>query len=132
MTEVKKTMAKKIYDGIFIFDPTVKEEAIQTLVERVKTEITRMEGEIVDVEIMGKRVFARPQSKKDSGVFVGVRFLLDPAQGIPLRDRYRLHDNLLRTQILRVDEKKQERLAEQARKHAESLAAMEEKERETR
>lgn len=118
----------KIYDGLFVFNAADTEEALEPLLSRVRSELVRLDGEVVSEDIQGRRAFARPIRKKDHGVYVRIRFQMEPGQIETLRKRYRLMDNLLRAQILSVDLVQEAALAEQAERraaHAESVAEAE-------
>ena len=52
--------------------------------------------------------------KRENGVYVQVRFELDPAKVSELVNRYRLVEEVFRVQILAVDERREAVLAAQA------------------
>ena len=106
-------MMKK-YDAIYIFVNAPKDEGLDKLVEKVGAEITRLGGELVGSEMLGKRNFARPMHKRDNGVYVKIRFELDPAQVAALVGRYHLVEDVFRVQILAVDERREAVLVKQA------------------
>ena len=96
-------MLKK-YDAMFIFSGTTKDEALDKAVEKVVAEITRLGGAIDDTETIGRRTFSRQMHKRDSGIYVKVRFQLDASHVAELRARYRLNEDLVRLQLLSRDE----------------------------
>jgi ribosomal protein S6 len=104
----------KKYDGLYIFAGSAKDEALDKLVDKARGEITRLSGRVLSTEVLGKRTFARPMHKRDSGVYVKIRFELDPAQVAPLTGRYHLIEDIFRVQILAVDERREAALAQQA------------------
>ena len=95
----------KKYDALFIFPGIMKEESLEQTVEKTMTEISRLGGTIENTEIMGRRNFARPTQRGDSGFYVKVRFLLEAANVAELRSRYRLNEDVFRVQILSRDER---------------------------
>ncbi len=103
----------KKYDGLYIFAGLAKDENVDTLVEKVKGEITRLHGTILTADVLGKRTFARPMHKQENGIYVRIRFELDPEQIKALTDRYHLVEEVFRVQILAVDERRETVLAEQ-------------------
>ncbi len=114
------------YDGLYIFVGAAKDETLEKSVDKVRGEITRLSGVIIDTQILGKRTFARPMRKRENGVYVRIRFELDPLQVSALTNRYHLMEELFRVQILAVDERREQLLAEQAaqrRARAEAVAA---------
>ena len=117
-------MAKK-YEATYILAGTAKDEILDKLVERMRGEITRLGGTAQNTEVVGKRNFARPMQKRDHGVFVRVRFEMEPSQIATLRERYHLIEDLFRVQVLAVDERREAIVAEQyaKRKAREALLA---------
>jgi ribosomal protein S6 len=112
------------YDALYIFTNVSKEEAPDSLVEKVGAEITRLGGRLIGTEMLGRRHFARPLKKRESGVYVRIRFEIDPARIGELKARYALADDVFRVQILRVDERRERLVTEQnARRKARAEAA---------
>jgi ribosomal protein S6 len=108
-------MARK-YDGLYIFVGAAKDEMLDKTVEKMRNEITRLSGAILNTEVLGKRSFARTMQKRDHGTYVRIRFELDAANLATLRERYHLMEDLFRVQILMVDERREAVIAEQAAK----------------
>ena len=104
----------KKYDGLYIFANSAKDEVLDKQIEKVCGEITRLSGKVLDTAVLGKRSFARPMHKRDSGVYVRIRFEMDPAQVKTLDARYRLSEEIFRVQVLAVDERREAVLAQQA------------------
>ena len=130
----------KKYDGLFIFASVAKDEALDGYIEKASAEITRLSGKVLSAEPLGKKNFARTMQKRDSGVYVKIRFEMDPAQVAPLKARYQLLEDFFRVQILVVDERReailakqeeQERYREAARAAAAAARAAEAAERES-
>ena len=103
----------KKYDGLYIFASVAKDDVLDKQIEKARGEITRLAGNILNTEVLGKRSFARPMQKRDSGIYVKVRFELDPLQVSTLIGRYHLSEELFRVQILAVDERREAILAQQ-------------------
>ncbi len=115
------------YDAMYIFTQSFKDDSWAKLIERMQGEITRLGGTILSTEELGKRTFARVMQKRENGVYVKIRFELDPAQLAHLRDRYHLIEDLFRVQFLAVDERMESKIAEQAAaRKAREAAAREE------
>ena len=112
----------KKYDALYIFVNAAREDAIEPLLEKVSGDITRLGGNVLGSELLGKKTFARVMKKKDAGVYVRVRFELDPSKVAELRARYALNDEIFRVQILAVDDRREAVLAAQ-REAAEQRAA---------
>ena len=118
----------KKYDALYIFVNAVRDDAIEPLVEKVGADITRLGGKVLGSEMLGRKTFARVMKKKESGVYVRVRFELDPAKVAELRARYALNDEIFRVQILAVDDRREALVVEQnaRRKAAAEVAVPEE------
>lgn len=116
----------KKYDAMYIFTQAIpSEDAWAKLVERMQAEITRLGGEIISTETLGKKTFARVMQKRENGVYLKIRFLLDAQSVKPLLARYRLVEDLFRVQVLAVCDKVEAKVAEQtaARKVREATKA---------
>ena len=115
-------MMKK-YDGLYIFAGQAKDDVLEGQIAKAVAEVTRLGGNILSQEVLGKRAFARPMRKRESGVYVQVRFELDPPSKVSeLVNRYRLVEEVFRVQILAVDDRREAVLAAQ-REAAEQRAA---------
>ena len=114
----------KKYDALYIFVNAVRDDAIEPLVEKVGADITRLGGKVLGSEMLGRKTFARVMKKKESGVYVRVRFELDPSKVADLRARYALNDEIFRVQILAVDDRREALVvAQNARRQAAAEAA---------
>ena len=122
----------KKYDALYIFVGVSKDDVLEAHLEKAVAEITKLGGNILSSESLGKRTFSRQLSNRDSGVYVKVRFEIDPLKVKELVNRYRLVEEVFRVQFIAVDERREEKLAaeraaraeRQARKDAEAAAAV--------
>jgi len=119
----------KKYDAMYIFANVAKEDSIDGLVEKASNEITRLNGKVLNTTVLGKKSFARTMQKKESGVYVKIRFEIDPAQVALLQSRYHLLEEFFRVQILTVDARREaaiiKQTEEQKVRDAAKAAAME-------
>ena len=113
------------YDALYIFVGIAKDDALNASLEKALAEVTRLGGNILTKESLGKRTFARPMSKKDSGVYVKVRMELDPSKVDELVNRYALVEEVFRVQILAVDERREAKIAAERAARAERQAKKE-------
>ncbi|MDA3926300.1 MAG: 30S ribosomal protein S6 [Kiritimatiellae bacterium] len=104
----------KKYDGLYIFAGSARDEVLDKMIEAATVEITSLSGQILSTEMLGKKTFSRPMKKRDNGVYVKIRFELDPASIAPLVKRYKLVDEVFRVQILAVDERLEAAIVQQA------------------
>lgn len=118
----------KKYDGLYIFAGNAKDDVLENSLAKAVAEIERFGGKIEAQDILGKRTFARPMHKRENGVYALVRFEMDPLKVKELVNRYRLVEEVFRVQILAVDDRREEKLAQQreaAAKRAELKARKE-------
>ena len=115
----------KTYDAVYIFVGLAKDDALNACLEKALAEVTRVGGNILSTESLGKRTFARPMSKKESGVYVKVRMELDPSKVDELIKRYQLVEDVFRVQILAVDARREARIASERQARAERQARKE-------
>ena len=112
----------KKYDAIYIFVGIAKDDVLNANLEKALAEVTRVGGNVLSTESLGKRLFSRPMSKKDSGVYVKVRMELDTAKVEELVNRYHLVEEVFRVQILAVDERREAKIAAERQARAERQA----------
>ena len=93
-----------IYDGMFIFGESVRDERISEMTGYVTGEIEKMGGKIMGTRDMGRRPFARTLQKKESGIYIAVTFRLDPAKVGALTARFNLNEEVFRVQIVRLSD----------------------------
>ena len=112
----------KKYDALYIFVGMLRDDAIEASLEKALAEVTRLGGNVLEKVSLGKRAFSRPIRKRESGVYVKVRFELDPQKVSELVNRYRLVEEVFRVQILAVDERREAKLADERAARAERQA----------
>ncbi len=115
----------KKYDALYIFVGIAKEEALEANLDKALAEVTRLGGNVIETVSLGKRAFSRPMKKRESGVYVKVRFELDPSKVAELRARYRLVEEVFRVQILAVDARREAKIASERASRAERQAKRE-------
>ena len=121
----------KKYDALYIFVGIAKDDALEANLEKALAEVTRLGGNVITQDSLGKRGFARPMKKRENGVYVKVRFEFDPQKIDELVKRYQLVEEVFRVQILAVDERREAKIAQertvrderQAKKEAAQAAA---------
>ena len=112
----------KKYDALYIFVGMVRDDAVEASLEKALAEVTRLGGNVLEKVSLGKRAFSRPIRKRESGVYVKVRFELDPQKVDELVNRYHLVEEVFRVQILAVDDRREVKLAQERAERAEIQA----------
>lgn len=100
-------MAEKLlhsYETIFIIDAGLDEEATKAVVEKF-TNLIAANGTVEEVDEWGKRRLAYEIDDKTEGYYVLVTFTSDADFPKELDRQYRITDTVLRTIIIRRDEK---------------------------
>ncbi len=100
-------MAEKLmhsYETIFIIDAGLDEEATKAVVEKF-TNLIAANGTVDEVDEWGKRRLAYEIDDKTEGYYVLVNFTSDADFPKELDRQYRITDTVLRTIIIRKDEK---------------------------
>ena len=115
----------KKYDALYIFVGVNRDETLQANLDRALAEVTRLGGVLIGQDALGKRAFARPMKKRESGAYVKVRFELDPAKMEELVNRYHLVEEVFRVQILAVDERREAKIAAERQARADRQARRE-------
>ncbi len=115
----------KTYDALYIFVGISKDDVLEANLEKALAEVSRLGGNVVEKVSLGKRVFSRPMKKRESGVYVKVRFELDPAKVDELVNRYHLVEEVFRVQILAVDARREAKIAQERADRAERQAKKE-------
>ena len=115
----------KKYDALYIFVGIAKDDALEACLDKALAEVTRRGGNVLEKVSLGRRSFSRPMKKRDSGVYVKVRFEMDPQEVEELVKRYRLVEEVFRVQILAVDERRESQIAQERTERAEELARRE-------
>lgn len=115
----------KTYDALYIFVGIAKDDVLEANLEKALAEVTRLGGNVIAKEALGRRAFARPMKKRENGVYVKVRFELDPAKVDELVNRYHLVEEVFRVQILAVDARREEKISGERAARAERIAKKE-------
>ena len=115
----------KKYDALYIFVGVAKDDAVEAPLGKALAEVARVGGNVLEKVILGGRTFSRPMKKRENGVYVKVRFELDPLKVDELVNRYHLVEEVFRVQILAVDARREEKIAAERAARAERIAKKE-------
>ena len=94
------------YEIIYIIDANVEEGARKELIEKVSGIITANNGEVVKVEEWGKRRLAYAIDYKTEGYYVYAAFNGEPALPKELSRNLGNNESIIRSQIVRLIDKK--------------------------
>lgn len=95
------------YELIYIIDTALEEDARKEQIEKFSALIAREGGEVEKVdETWGKRRLAYPINDKLEGYYVQVLFKAPPELPREIERNMRINENVMRSLVVRIDEKK--------------------------
>ena len=89
-------MTKRVYESAVLMNAALEDEAIQTVISRIKETVSSNGGEIREVEDWGRKRLAYIVKKNKIGYYVFFRFSAPPDLIPKLERFYQLDDNILR------------------------------------
>jgi len=89
-----------MYEGMFIFPKALSDESLEEVIGAVSEEIVKLGGSVKSATRLGRRAFARPLKKQDSGHYAVIVFELEGRSLAALKARYKLMDSIMRVQIV--------------------------------
>ncbi len=92
-----------VYETLFIALPSLTDEEVDKLVEKVTSTVEGLEGKIRKIDKWGKRVLAYPIKKLNEGIYVLIEFELEKAKITEVDRRMKLDENILRHIIVNLD-----------------------------
>ena len=102
----------RVYETIFILDPTLDEHSIEKEIKKVEDLITNQKGSIVKTDKWGTRRLSYPISKKMQGFYTLIYFEGDGNIPSELEKAYKLNESCIRYLTV-VSEEKAERFKEE-------------------
>ena len=88
------------YEALIIFRESLKETEWDGAVDAVRTEIEKLGGAMSSCTRLGKREFARPMDKQESGHYGMVAFRLGGDKVGALQARLKLNADVFRVQVV--------------------------------
>lgn len=92
------------YEAMLIFPETLKDDALEAAVDRIKAEVEKAGGRVDGATRLGRRQFARPLDKRPGGQYAVMTFHLNGDKMQALQGRLKLNEDIFRVQIVRVEE----------------------------
>ncbi len=103
----------KKYEGMFIVKPDLKDEEKNAVMKSIKEQIAKQQGRVTSDQVWAeKRKLAFDlfpvggQARFKEGMYYLVNFESEPSAISALKSNYGLNENILRSMILKVEEKK--------------------------
>ena len=108
----------RIYETIFILDPTLDDHTIQKEIKKIEDLITNLKGRIIKTEKWGNRRLAYPIRKKLQGYYTLIYFEGEGNLLTELERAYKLNESCLRYLTV-VSEQKAEGIKKEEEQKAE-------------
>jgi small subunit ribosomal protein S6 len=93
------------YEVLVIFDPDTEERSVQPTLENYLKVITNGGGSVENLDIWGRRRLAYEINKHAEGIYAVIDLQAKPAAVLELDRQLNLNESVLRTKVLRPDER---------------------------
>jgi small subunit ribosomal protein S6 len=94
-----------IYESIIIFDSNLSDEETENALAKVKEIVTGTGGEVLKVDIWGRRKLAYEIKKQKKGIYVLMLYKTPPETIKKLEDFFRVFDLVIKYIIIKLDSK---------------------------
>ena len=93
------------YEVMIILDPSQDERTVAPSLDKYLEIVRKDNGTVENVDVWGKRRLAYPIDKKEEGVYAVVTLDCESETVQELDRRLNLNDTVIRTKVLRTDNK---------------------------
>lgn len=91
------------YEVMLIFQPSLTEEQLAVEMSAISEKIVKDEGQVEDIQNMGKKKLTFPIKKQREGFYQLVNFEAKPSLIKVLKNAFRLNEAILRVLVLRKE-----------------------------
>ncbi|GAB3594034.1 30S ribosomal protein S6 [Corynebacterium faecale] len=91
------------YELMIILDPSQDERTVAPSLDKFLEVVRKDKGDVVKVDVWGKRRLAYQINKKEEGIYAVVDLKCESATVLELDRVLNLNDGVLRTKVLRLD-----------------------------
>lgn len=99
-----------IYENVVIINPSLNEDDLKSVVEKISEQITKAGGEILKVEQWGKRKLAYELNKQKIGYYIMFLFKSNPSFIRELEYYYKVFDPIIKYMVIKLTNKQIETL----------------------
>jgi small subunit ribosomal protein S6 len=99
-----KKERKQLYEGMYILNPTLSEEARKKALERISTGITHSGGEVNKIHDQGRKKLSYEIRGSREGYYYLIYFTAPTTKLAELWRDYHLNEDLLRFMTLKAEE----------------------------
>ncbi len=93
----------KKYECVFILDESKVDGSAEAFMATVSDYIKSIGGDVVESVDMGRRTFAYPINKKNSGLYWDLTVNLAPTSVVEFKENFRLTNAIVRMEVLTFD-----------------------------
>ncbi len=93
------------YELMVILDPDLEERTIAPSLDQFLTVVTKDGGTVEKVDIWGRRRMSFEINKKVEGIYAVVDLTAQPATVVELDRQLNLNESVLRTKVMRPDQR---------------------------
>ena len=90
------------YELVFILNPEMAEDALETRINGISQFITAREGVISDIQKWGKKKLAYPIKHFLEGIYVLAKFQMKPAKARELEANLRISEEVIRHLLIKA------------------------------
>ena len=94
----------RTYELMFILQDEMEEEAVTTYVAGIQQVMTDNGGEVIDVDVRGRRRLAYPIRKRRHGIYTLINARLEHTAILEVERALKLSEDVLRYLVIRQDE----------------------------
>ncbi len=99
-----------IYENIVIFDASLSDEEINASLSKIKDLVVNSGGEILKVDLWGRRKLAYEIKKQNKGMYTLLIYKTPPAAIKKLEDFYKVFDPVIKYMVIRLGGKQVKQL----------------------
>ena len=96
----------QLYESIFIIRPSLADDEVHKVLEKVKTMVEKFGGTVDRLENWGKKKLAYAVKKEKKGVFVQLHYRGNGAMVAELERSFRLDDAVMKFLTVKLDERR--------------------------
>ena len=99
-----------IYENIIIMNAAISDEEAEAAVTKIKDLVTSQGGEVLKVDVWGRRKLAYEIKKQKKGLYVLLIYKTPSATVKKLEDFYKVSDTVLKYMVVKLEKKQVQEL----------------------
>ena len=108
--EILEEVEVNIYENIVILDANLPDEEVEEAIAKIKGVITDNGGEVLNVQIWGKRKLAYEIKKHKRGLYMHFMYKAPSSTIRRLEEFYKVFDPLVKHMVIKISTKRAEQL----------------------